>query len=331
MAAHQARTGGHSGIFTGRVYTKAGLAGAGKSGYLGGMDNDPGFPAAAPAPDYAVSDAYEPAGFWVRGGAAFLDGVLLAASVFVPVKGVPFLLGLAYKTGFVSHGGQTPGKMAAGIRVLRKDGEPVAVGRALGRALAEHLSAGLLGLGYLAALFGPKRALHDYVAGTRVVNLEGVSSGRRMAVAAVGVLGVLLMLGLVVVLAIPSVNKFRQLSTLSGEGATKGNLGSLRAGASIYYGDKEGVYPQTLEELVPRYVPSIPETKLADHPPSAAWTAYGGEVCTGREEYGAEIDVSKLRDTGGWGYVTDPQAACYGTVFVDCSHADSKGKPWPAY
>lgn len=295
------------------------------------MDNDPGLPAAAPAPDYAVSDGFEPAGFWVRGGAAFVDALVLAVSVLVPVRGASFLLGLAYKTGFVSHGGQTLGKMAAGIRVLRKDGEPVGVGRALGRALAEHLSAGLLGLGYLAAVFGPKRALHDYVAGTRVVYLEGVSAGRRMAFAAVGVLGVLAMLGIVVVLALPSLAKFRQLSTLSGEGATKGNLGSLRAGASIYYGDKEGVYPRTLEELVPQYVPAIPETKLADHAPSAAWTEYGAEVCTGKSEYGAEIDVSKVRDTGGWGYVSDPQAACYGTVFVDCSHPDSKGKPWPGY
>lgn len=293
------------------------------------MDND--LPAAAPAPDYAVPDAFEPAGFWVRGGAAFVDGVLLATSVLVPVKGVPFLLGLAYKTGFVSHGGQTPGKMAAGIRVLRKDGEAVAVGRALGRALAEHLSVMFLGLGYVAAAFGPKRALHDYVAGTRVVYLEGISSGRRTAFAALGVLGVLAILGITVLVALPSIGKFRQLTTLSGEGATKGNLGSLRAGSSIYYGDKEGVYPQTLEELVPQYVPSIPKTKLADHAPSAAWTAYGAEVCTGKEEYGTQIDVSKIRDTGGWGYVTDPQAACYGMVFVDCSHADSKGKPWPGY
>jgi len=295
------------------------------------MDNDPGLPAAAPAPDYAVSDAYEPAGFWVRGGAAFVDALVLALSVLVPVKGISFLLGLVYKTGFVSHGGQTPGKMAAGIRVLRKDGEPVGVGRALGRALAEHLSAGLLGLGYLAAVFGPKRALHDYVAGTRVVYLEGVSAGRRIAFAAVGVLGVMAMLAVVVILSIPSLAKFRQLSTLSGEGATKGNLGSLRSGTAIFYGDKEGVYPQSLEELVPKYVPAIPATKLADHDPTAAWTAYGAEVCTGKDEYGTEIDVSKIRDTGGWGYVSDPQAACYGTVFVDCSHADSKGKPWPGY
>jgi uncharacterized RDD family membrane protein YckC len=295
------------------------------------MDNDPGLPAPAPAPVYAPSDPFEPAGFWVRGGAVFLDGLLLAASALVPVKGVPFLLGLAYKTGFVAHGGQTPGKMAAGIRVLRADGEAVAVGRAFGRALAEHLSAVTLGLGYLAAAFGPKRALHDYVAGTRVVYLDGVSSGRRMAFAALGVLGVLAMLGLVVLVAMPSVGKFRQLSTLSGEGATKGNLGSLRAGASIYYGDKEGVYPQTLDELVPRYVPSVPATKLADHPPSAAWTAYGAEVCAGTGEYSQDIDASKIKDTGGWGFVTDPQAACYGAVFVDCTHQDSKGRPWTGF
>ncbi len=33
-------------------------------------------------------------------------------------------------------------------------------------------------------------------------------------------------------------------------------------------------------------------------------------------------------DTGGWGYVNDPANSDFGTVFIDCSHKDEKGRDW---
>ncbi len=36
-------------------------------------------------------------------------------------------------------------------------------------------------------------------------------------------------------------------------------------------------------------------------------------------------------DTGGWGYVNDPASADFGTVFIDCSHKDEKGRPWSMF
>lgn len=298
------------------------------------MDQEPAAPAPSPAPADAAPD-FEPAGFWVRGGAFLVDSVILALGGLLPVPGAPILIGLAYKTVFVSQGGQTPGKMAAGLRVIRADGEPVAVGRSLGRALAEYLSGMLLGLGYVIAAFGEKRALHDHVAGTRVVFTEAATPGRRVLFTVLGVLSLLVPLALVAGMAylgLGSFGKFKELSVKSDEGATKGGLGSLRAATSIFYGDKEGEYPKTLDELVgPVYIEKIPQAKTADHPASSAWTAYGAEVCTGSKEYGQEIDPGKLKDTGGWGYVNDPQAPCYGQVFVDCSHKDTKGKTWTEY
>ena len=63
-----------------------------------------------------------------------------------------------------------PGKMLFGMRVVRVDGEALSVPRALGRYLAEMLSAAALGAGYLITPFHPeRRALHDLVAGTRVI------------------------------------------------------------------------------------------------------------------------------------------------------------------
>jgi uncharacterized RDD family membrane protein YckC len=68
-------------------------------------------------------------------------------------------------------GGQTLGKMAAGIRVVTADdAEPLSVGRAGLRTLMWTLLALPAGLGFLTACFrSDHRGLHDRFAGTRVV------------------------------------------------------------------------------------------------------------------------------------------------------------------
>jgi len=68
-------------------------------------------------------------------------------------------------------GGQTLGKMAAGIRVVTADeDEPLGVGRAALRTFVWMLLAIPAGLGFLTALFtADHRGLHDRLAGTRVV------------------------------------------------------------------------------------------------------------------------------------------------------------------
>jgi uncharacterized RDD family membrane protein YckC len=79
-------------------------------------------------------------------------------------------LRMAYFVGFHGSLGATPGKMLFGLRVIRMDGEPLSFPRAFGRFLAELVSISALFVGYLIAPFHPEqRALHDLVAGTRVV------------------------------------------------------------------------------------------------------------------------------------------------------------------
>ena len=67
--------------------------------------------------------------------------------------------------------GRTLGKWMAGLRIERRDGEPLSVGRALLRHLVGYpLTLLTLGLGFLFAAFDPQgRALHDWLAGTVVV------------------------------------------------------------------------------------------------------------------------------------------------------------------
>ena len=86
------------------------------------------------------------------------------------------LLNGGYLTAFVAASGQTIGKMAAGTRVVSADPgvpvhERVSLEQAILRAAASVVSALTLGLGFLPALIGrDRRALHDRLADTRVVN-----------------------------------------------------------------------------------------------------------------------------------------------------------------
>ena len=96
------------------------------------------------------------------------------AAAIPPVPFAAFLLLIAggYLTLFTAAGGQTIGKMAAGIRVVSVDVDRLRVplGHSVLRATAYLASALPAGLGFLPALLAAdKRALHDRLADTRVV------------------------------------------------------------------------------------------------------------------------------------------------------------------
>jgi uncharacterized RDD family membrane protein YckC len=95
--------------------------------------------------------------------------LLLALAILL----LAVLLHVAYHTVFVGGWGQTPGRMALGIAVVRRDGRPAGYGRALARAaVGGGLEVLTLGLGGLVALFNrERRGLADLVAGTRVVRV----------------------------------------------------------------------------------------------------------------------------------------------------------------
>jgi uncharacterized RDD family membrane protein YckC len=76
----------------------------------------------------------------------------------------------SYFSVFTALGGQTVGKMATGIRVVGEDNQDINPSRAVQRTLAALASVATVGLGYAPVLLGgDRRALHDRVAGTRVV------------------------------------------------------------------------------------------------------------------------------------------------------------------
>jgi uncharacterized RDD family membrane protein YckC len=90
----------------------------------------------------------------------------------LPVVPLLLFLGLvkvSYFSAFTLVGGQTVGKMAARIRVVTLDGMQVDPARAVSRTLGGAVS---LGFGFIPVLLtSDRRALHDHVARTRVVEI----------------------------------------------------------------------------------------------------------------------------------------------------------------
>lgn len=88
----------------------------------------------------------------------------------VPFGGFLALLAFGYVAAFTVAGGQTIGKMLLHLRVIGDDGRPIDAAGGMLRAAGCMLVPITLGLSYLPALVtADHRALHDRIAGTRVV------------------------------------------------------------------------------------------------------------------------------------------------------------------
>lgn len=140
------------------------------------------------------------AGFGVRLGAYLIDSVIttiVAMIVMIPIGmisgvasvsssgevnpaafgiigiGYLVLFGaiLGYHGYFLSTKGATPGKQVLGLKVIRTNGAPLSMGRAIGRFLSYMISSMPLYLGFLMIVFDKeKRGLHDMICDTRVVS-----------------------------------------------------------------------------------------------------------------------------------------------------------------
>lgn len=110
------------------------------------------------------------------------------------------------------------------------------------------------------------------------------------------------------------------------ERSAKGDLGAVRSALSIYYGDAEGRYPAKLSDLTigGKYLSAIPKIQIGAHKLTDA-------VLDVKEVSGHAALRRKLKDTGGWAYVSDPKSPIYGTVVIDCTHTDTRSSVWAEY
>ena len=134
------------------------------------------------------------AGFWIRLVAAILDGfvVLLLQGVLggllylagmlngsaddglgLLVQIFSYLLSCVYYIFLTGYCGQTLGKMAVRVKVIRCDGSPLSYPRAAFREIpAKFISGIVFGIGYLMIAFDEqKQGLHDRMTDTFVIKL----------------------------------------------------------------------------------------------------------------------------------------------------------------
>ncbi len=109
-------------------------------------------------------------GVWaIRGLPRDARGVLL---IYAGVLGLAVGLHFIYHVVLLGGCGQTLGRMALGIAVVRRDGGVPGYGRAALRSVGNALVLVTLGLAALMALFNrERRDMADLVSGTRVVRL----------------------------------------------------------------------------------------------------------------------------------------------------------------
>ncbi|MBI3564199.1 MAG: type II secretion system protein [Elusimicrobia bacterium] len=127
---------------------------------------------------------------------------------------------------------------------------------------------------------------------------------------------VVAIIGILAAIAIP---KFAELIRKSGEGASKGNLGSIRSALSIYYGDMEGTYPAQIAALTTagKYLSTVPSAKTPNY----------------HTDSSAEVDgaLTAITGAGGWYYDNVAGDSNLGQTIVNCTHTDSKGSVWSTY
>jgi hypothetical protein len=113
----------------------------------------------------------------------------------------------------------------------------------------------------------------------------------------------------------------RQLEISAGEGRTRSGLAKLEESIAGYVQAEKRI-PQTVEELIPKYLAEMPTVEIfvRGHHDSDRTKIYPASVLRD-----GQIDGTKLKDTGRWGYVFNDRQV---VVFVDCTHKSRRGRAW---
>lgn len=125
-----------------------------------------------------------PAGFWIRFGAAILDGLIIGIplaviSYFVTGSSEDNLFSSSINLLYslivpVIWAGYTIGKKIVGIRIVKVNGEKLGFGAMLMRTIVAAivyiltLGIGVIVSAFMVGLRKDKRAIHDFLAGTYV-------------------------------------------------------------------------------------------------------------------------------------------------------------------
>lgn len=138
------------------------------------------------------------------------------------------------------------------------------------------------------------------------------SGSRKAGFTLIELMLVVAVIGILAAIAVP---RFAETIRKSREGSTKGNLGAIRSALRIYYADLEGQFPSDLAALTAdeKYLPRVPSAQMPPYhtTQNAIFTGTG--------------------DEGGWRYADSFGSADFGSLWVNCSHTDSRSFQWTSY
>lgn len=125
------------------------------------------------------------AGYWIRGLANAIDGIILGVALSLlstlgetlgPILGL--ILFATYHVGFKGARGTTPGYMVLGIRIVSMDGADPTISQIVVRQISSVFSGMTCGLGFFWIAFdASKQSWHDKIAGTYVVKAKAKPFG----------------------------------------------------------------------------------------------------------------------------------------------------------
>lgn len=120
------------------------------------------------------------------------------------------------------------------------------------------------------------------------------------------------------VVALMAVPKFRDMTTRAKESSARSRLAAVRSALSIYYSDNQ-LYPAQLAALEQnsKYIKELPKLVIPKI------DANPGHDLTG------ESSVLDDGVGGAWFYYST--SAAHSATFVNCVHADSRGRLWTEY
>jgi len=134
---------------------------------------------------------------------------------------------------------------------------------------------------------------------------------------------VVAIIGILAAIALP---RFADMMEKSREGATKGNLRSLKSAGSIYYAEAEGIWPQTINSSstyrFSLYIDTIPVVRVTGKFDLNHMTT----VPTGRVVALGPAGTAPNSQSSGWMY-----DSTLGRFFINSTLMDSKRVPYSFY
>ena len=128
----------------------------------------------------------------------------------------------------------------------------------------------------------------------------------------------MIVVAIIGILSAIAITKYNETLRRANEGATRGNLGTVRSALRIYNADTEGYYPETLAILAvnTKYLSRVPEIEVPFyHPDSNA----------------VRLSAAAPNDAGGWQYNNVATDSDFGTLWVNCTHTDTARASWTTF